>query len=106
MAEDPAAEQETRQLEDRLREVGERLQAPPDDAEDLLNLLIEVEECLLKVEQSPPESTSNALQLATAALVRKSCWPMLIQILDLSCHHAYLRSHGSQRQMLHMMTMQ
>ncbi|PWZ24790.1 Sister chromatid cohesion protein PDS5 B-B [Zea mays] len=71
MAEDPAAEQETRQLEDRLREVGERLQAPPDDAEDLLNLLIEVEECLLKVEQSPPESTSNALQLATAALVKK-----------------------------------
>ena len=40
MAEDPAAEQEMRQLEDRLREVGERLQAPPDDAEDLLNLLI------------------------------------------------------------------
>jgi hypothetical protein len=31
----------------------------------------EVEECLLKVEQSPPESTSNALQLATAALVKK-----------------------------------
>jgi len=40
MVEDPAAEQEMRQLEDRLREVGERLQAPPDDAEDLLNLLI------------------------------------------------------------------
>ncbi|KAL5647595.1 hypothetical protein ACJX0J_041950, partial [Zea mays] len=31
----------------------------------------EVEECLLKVEQSPPESTSNALQLATAALAFK-----------------------------------
>jgi hypothetical protein len=30
-----------------------------------------VEECFLKVEQSPPESTSNALQLATAALVKK-----------------------------------
>ncbi|XP_066332031.1 sister chromatid cohesion protein PDS5 homolog C-like isoform X2 [Miscanthus floridulus] len=71
MAEDPAAEQEMRQLEDRLREVGERLQAPPDDAEDLLNLLIEVEECLLKVEQSPPESTSNALRPATEALVKK-----------------------------------
>ncbi|CAD6250332.1 unnamed protein product [Miscanthus lutarioriparius] len=71
MVEDPAAEQEMRQLEDRLREVGERLQAPPDDAEDLLNLLIEVEECLLKVEQSPPESTSNALRPATEALVKK-----------------------------------
>ncbi|PWZ14787.1 Sister chromatid cohesion protein PDS5 B-A [Zea mays] len=31
----------------------------------------EVEECLLKVEQSPPESTSNALQLATTTLVKK-----------------------------------
>ncbi|XP_066322022.1 sister chromatid cohesion protein PDS5 homolog C-like isoform X2 [Miscanthus floridulus] len=71
MVEDPAAEQEMRQLEDRLREVGERLLAPPDDAEDLLNLLIEVEECLLKVEQSPPESTSNALRPATEALVKK-----------------------------------
>lgn len=71
MAEDPAPEQEMRQLEDRLREVGERLQAPPDDAEDLLHLLIEVEECLLKVEQSPPESTSNALRPATEALVKK-----------------------------------
>ncbi|AQK53552.1 hypothetical protein ZEAMMB73_Zm00001d051067 [Zea mays] len=71
MAEDPAAEQETRQLEDRLRDVGERLQAPSDDAEDLLNLLIEVEECLIKVEQSPRESISNALRPATEALVKK-----------------------------------
>ena len=31
----------------------------------------EVEECLLKVEQSPPESTSNALRPATEALVKK-----------------------------------
>ena len=31
----------------------------------------EVEECLLKLVQSPPESTSNALQLATATLVKK-----------------------------------
>ncbi|AQK43648.1 hypothetical protein ZEAMMB73_Zm00001d025386 [Zea mays] len=34
----------------------------------LIILAQEVEECLLKVEQSPPESTSNALQVATAAL--------------------------------------
>ena len=31
----------------------------------------EVEDCLLKVEQSPPESTSNAIRPATEALVRK-----------------------------------
>ncbi|PUZ76524.1 hypothetical protein GQ55_1G298000 [Panicum hallii var. hallii] len=73
MADDGAAdpEKELRQLEDRLREVGERLQAPPDEAEDLLKLLKEVEDCLLKVEQSPPESTSNAIRPATEALVRK-----------------------------------
>lgn len=73
MADDGAAdrEQEQQHLEDRLREVGERLQAPPDDAEDLLKLLNEVEECLLKVEQSPPESTSNAVRPATEALVKK-----------------------------------
>ncbi|KAG2659750.1 hypothetical protein PVAP13_1KG380000 [Panicum virgatum] len=73
MADDGAAdpEKELRQLEDRLREVGECLQAPPDEAEDLLKLLKEVEDCLLKVEQSPPESTSNAIRPATEALVRK-----------------------------------
>ncbi|KAJ1279943.1 hypothetical protein BS78_04G194200 [Paspalum vaginatum] len=74
MADDGAAEQEQEQqlqLEDRLRDVGERLQAPPDDAEDLLKLLNEAEECLLKVEQSPPESTSNAVRPATEALVKK-----------------------------------
>ncbi|KAL6633992.1 hypothetical protein ACP70R_026663 [Stipagrostis hirtigluma subsp. patula] len=73
MAEDGAVdkEQEERQLQDRLREVGERLKAPPDDAEDLLKLLEEVEGCLLKVEQSPPESTSNAIRPATEALVKK-----------------------------------
>lgn len=31
----------------------------------------EVEECLLKVDQSPAESTSNAIQPATEALVKK-----------------------------------
>ncbi|XP_004953083.1 sister chromatid cohesion protein PDS5 homolog B isoform X1 [Setaria italica] len=73
MADDgaPDAEERPQQLQDRLREVGERLQAPPDEAEDLLKLLIEVEECLLKVEQSPPESTSNAMRAATEALVKK-----------------------------------
>jgi hypothetical protein len=41
MADDGAADkdQELQQLEDRLREVGERLQTPPDNAEDLLKLL-------------------------------------------------------------------
>ncbi|OEL27161.1 hypothetical protein BAE44_0011818 [Dichanthelium oligosanthes] len=74
MADDGATdppEQELRQLEDRLREVGERLQAPPDDAEDLLRLLKEVEECLLKVEQSPPDSTTTTIRPASEALVKK-----------------------------------
>ncbi|KAL6899604.1 hypothetical protein ACP4OV_006262 [Aristida adscensionis] len=73
MAEEGAGEreQEVRQLQDRLREVGERLAAPPDATEDLLKLLDEAEGCLLKVEQSPPESTSNAIRPATEALVKK-----------------------------------
>lgn len=33
------ADDGTAELEDRLRDVGERLHAPPDDAEDLLKLL-------------------------------------------------------------------
>jgi hypothetical protein len=73
MADDGAADkdQELQQLEDRLRVVGERLHTPPDNAEDLLKLLSEVEECLLKVEQSPPGSTADAIQPATEALVKK-----------------------------------
>nr|CAB3447220.1 unnamed protein product [Digitaria exilis] len=73
MAEDgaPDPEQLLRQVEDRLRDVGQRLLAPPDEAEDLLKLLKEVEQCLLKVDQSPPESTSNAIRPATEALVKK-----------------------------------
>jgi hypothetical protein len=41
MADDgaPNAEEIQQQLLDRLREVGERLQAPPGEAEDLLKLL-------------------------------------------------------------------
>ncbi|CAN6273460.1 unnamed protein product [Urochloa humidicola] len=70
-APDPEQLQLQLELEERLREVGARLQAPPDEVEDLLKLLKEVEDCLLKVEQSPPESTSNAVQPATEALVKK-----------------------------------
>ncbi|CAN6232436.1 unnamed protein product [Urochloa humidicola] len=70
-APDPELEQLQLELEERLREVGARLQAPPDEVEDLLKLLKEVEDCLLKVEQSPPESTSNAVRPATEALVKK-----------------------------------
>nr|CAB3447221.1 unnamed protein product [Digitaria exilis] len=73
MADDaiPDPDEVRRQLEERLRGVGERLQAPPDEAQDLLQLLKEVEECLLKVEQSPPESTLNAFLPVAAALVKK-----------------------------------
>lgn len=41
MADDGAADkdQEVRPLDDRVREVGERLKTPPDAAEDLLKLL-------------------------------------------------------------------
>nr|CAB3450357.1 unnamed protein product [Digitaria exilis] len=73
MADDaiPDPDEVRRQLEERLRGVGERLQAPPDEAQGLLELLKEVEECLLKVEQSPPESTLNAFLPVAAALVKK-----------------------------------
>nr|CAB3447206.1 unnamed protein product [Digitaria exilis] len=71
--------------EDRLRDVGQRLLAPPDEARDLRKLLKsfedinfvdcllkqEIEKCLLKVDQSPPESTLNAIRPATEALVKK-----------------------------------
>ncbi|OEL27170.1 hypothetical protein BAE44_0011816 [Dichanthelium oligosanthes] len=70
-ATDPDPEKQLLQLEDRLKEVGERLQAPPDDVEDLLQLLKEVEECLLKVEQSPPDSTTSAIRPASEALVKR-----------------------------------
>jgi hypothetical protein len=78
MADDGAAdpEKELRQLEDRLREVGERLQAPPDEAEDLLKLL--------KVSPAP----RSAL-----VLVWFHCYMHLLgmRVYDVSCSPVWFR---------------
>ncbi|KAG8060330.1 hypothetical protein GUJ93_ZPchr0002g25882 [Zizania palustris] len=59
------------ELEVQLRDVGARLQSPPDDANAVLKLLEEAEKYLLEVEQAPPESTISAAGPAIAALVKK-----------------------------------
>uniref|UniRef100_A0ACD5Z4R1 Uncharacterized protein n=1 Tax=Avena sativa TaxID=4498 RepID=A0ACD5Z4R1_AVESA len=65
-----AADGANNELEEQLKDVGTRLQEAPDDSEGLLKLLDEVEEQLLKVEQSPPQSTFVAIRPAMTALVR------------------------------------
>lgn len=65
-----AADAPNSELEELLKDVGTRLQEAPDDSQGLLKLLDEVEEHLLKVEQSPPQSTFVAIRPAMAALVR------------------------------------
>ncbi|CAM0945278.1 unnamed protein product [Alopecurus aequalis] len=65
-----AADGANNELEEQLKDVGARLQEAPDDSEGLLKLLDEVEEHLLKVEQSPPQSTFVAIRPAMTALVR------------------------------------
>ncbi|KAL5212565.1 hypothetical protein ABZP36_023412 [Zizania latifolia] len=59
------------ELEEKLRDVGARLQSPPDDTDAVLKLLEDTEKYLLEVEQAPPESTTRAAGPAIAALVKK-----------------------------------
>ncbi|KAM0843675.1 hypothetical protein ACQ4PT_057560 [Festuca glaucescens] len=65
-----AAEEANTELEEQLKDIGTRLQEAPDDSEGLLKLLDEVEIHLLKVEQSPPQSTFVAIRPVMTALVR------------------------------------
>ncbi|KAM0847072.1 hypothetical protein ACQ4PT_055258 [Festuca glaucescens] len=65
-----AAEVANTELEEQLKDIGTRLQEAPDDSEGLLKLLDEVEIHLLKVEQSPPQSTFVAIRPVMTALVR------------------------------------
>ncbi|XP_006647503.1 uncharacterized protein LOC102706164 [Oryza brachyantha] len=59
------------ELEEKLRDVGEKLLAPPDDVDALLKLIHEAEGYILKVEQAPLESTVSAMTPAMTALVKK-----------------------------------
>ncbi|WOL08646.1 hypothetical protein Cni_G17399 [Canna indica] len=60
-----------RELEDRLREVGSRLESPPSSVDELLTILDHTESLLSKVDQSPTQSMSNALRPSMRALVAK-----------------------------------
>ncbi|KAK9280152.1 hypothetical protein L1049_013839 [Liquidambar formosana] len=57
------------ELEEQLIEAGNRLLQPPSSVDELLPLLDRVENCLSRVEQSPSESTQNALSASLKALV-------------------------------------
>lgn len=57
------------QLEDGLKEIGEKLLHPSDDVAEVLQLLDRAESLLAKVEQSPPPTMSAALQPVMRALV-------------------------------------
>lgn len=57
------------ELEKQLMEAGNKLLVPPASVDELLPLLDQVENCLLKVEQSPSMSMQNALSASLKALV-------------------------------------
>ncbi|KAK1293627.1 DNA mismatch repair protein MSH6 [Acorus calamus] len=62
---------EEQTLEEQLLEVGGRLASPPSTTEEILALLDHTEGILSKVQQSPSESTTKALDPALKALVAK-----------------------------------
>ncbi|XP_058068519.1 sister chromatid cohesion protein PDS5 homolog C-like [Magnolia sinica] len=63
---------EEKELEDQLVEAGTKLfESPPSAVDELLNLLNQVESCLLRVEQSPSKSMLTALHPSMKALVAK-----------------------------------
>ncbi|XP_042383147.1 treacle protein-like [Zingiber officinale] len=62
---------DNKELEDRLRDVGNRLTSPPSAVDELLPLLDHAEILLSRVEQSPKQSMSNALKPSMKALVDK-----------------------------------
>ncbi|XP_066360504.1 sister chromatid cohesion protein PDS5 homolog C-like [Miscanthus floridulus] len=76
MAEDapPAApvmtpEEVQAKAELRMRDIGQRFGAIPEDHDELLRLLEEAVFCLSRVDQSPPESMYNALRPTMAVLI-------------------------------------
>ncbi|WJX16216.1 hypothetical protein P8452_06279 [Trifolium repens] len=58
-----------KELEEELLEAGNKLLDPPSNVKDLLEILIQIENCLSKVEQSPTESMHNALSPSLKALI-------------------------------------
>ncbi|KAG7973368.1 hypothetical protein I3843_07G224100 [Carya illinoinensis] len=57
------------ELEEQLLQAGNKLVDPPSSVDELLSLLDHVENCLLRVEQSPTKSMQNALSPSLKALV-------------------------------------
>ncbi|XP_007011734.2 PREDICTED: protein IWS1 homolog [Theobroma cacao] len=58
-----------KELELQLMEAGNRLVDPPSSVDELIHLLDQVENCLIRVEQSPSQSMQNALSPSLKALV-------------------------------------
>ncbi|XP_074580212.1 sister chromatid cohesion protein PDS5 homolog C-like isoform X1 [Curcuma longa] len=60
-----------KELVDDLRDVGKQLESPPTDVDDLLTLLDQTEQLLMRVRQSPSQSIIDALHPAMNLLVDK-----------------------------------
>lgn len=76
------------QLEDGLKEIGEKLLHPSDDVGEVLQLLDRAESLLAKVEQSPQPTMSAALQPVMRALVSKDLFQhaeMDVKVAVASC---------------------
>ncbi|XP_039688124.1 triadin isoform X2 [Medicago truncatula] len=58
-----------KELEEELLGAGNKLLDPPSSVDNLLDILIQIESCLSRVEQSPPESMLNALSPSLKALI-------------------------------------
>ncbi|KAK3021812.1 hypothetical protein RJ639_047167 [Escallonia herrerae] len=57
------------ELEEELKDAGNKLLMPPSSIDELLTLLDKLEDLLSKVEQAPSRSMQDALQAATEALI-------------------------------------
>ncbi|KAL2346661.1 hypothetical protein Fmac_000661 [Flemingia macrophylla] len=58
-----------KKLEEELLEAGNKLVDPPSSVEELLPLLDQVQSCLSRVDQSPPDSMQNAISPSLKALI-------------------------------------
>ncbi|CAN1325327.1 Sister chromatid cohesion protein PDS5 homolog C [Linum perenne] len=57
-------------LEQQLKEAGTKLVKPPSSVDELLPILDQVDSCLARVEQSPPESMQEALAPSLNSLIK------------------------------------
>ncbi|XP_039070317.1 sister chromatid cohesion protein PDS5 homolog B-like isoform X1 [Hibiscus syriacus] len=57
-------------LEEQLKELGSKLESPPSSKDALLKLLKQAATCLSEIDQSPPSSTMESMQLLLNAIVK------------------------------------